>query len=101
MCLSVFLFAFATIICWAHYGKESLISITKRKGVQIAFVVIFCAFVVIGAISAPDGVWLAADLALGVMTIINIPVLVASFGEVKEETERFFYARGIDKQGDK
>ena len=101
MCLSVFLFAFATIICWAHYGKESLIAISKKRGLQIAFVVIFCAFVVIGAISAPDGVWLAADLALGVMTIINIPVLIASLGEVKEETERFFGARGIDKKGDK
>ena len=101
MCLSVFLFAFATMICWAHYGKESLIAITKKRGSQIAFVVIFCAFVVVGAVSAPDGVWLAADLALGVMTIINIPVLVASFGEVKEETERFFGVRGIDKKGDR
>ena len=89
MCLSVFLFAFATMICWAHYGKESLLYITKRNGLQIAYIIVFCLFVVVGAISAPDGVWLAADLAIGVMTIINIPVLMASFGEVREETTRF------------
>ena len=100
MCISVLLFAFATMICWAHYGKESLIAISKKKWLQIAYIILFCAFIVVGAISAPDGVWLAADLAIGAMTIINIPVLISSFDEVREETESFFKAlkarRGID-----
>lgn len=100
MCLSVLLFAFATMICWAHYGKESLLAITKKKGLQAVYIVTFCAFIVIGAISASDGVWLAADLAIGVMTIINIPVLLASSGEVIHETARFFNVdkdkKGID-----
>ncbi len=100
MCLSVFLFAFATMICWAHYGKESLIAISKKKGLQIAYVIAFCLFIVVGAISAPDGVWLAADLAIGAMTIINISILLSSAGEVIRETKAFFSAdkgkKGID-----
>lgn len=100
MCLSVFLFAFATMICWAHYGKESLLAITKKKGFQTAYVIAFCTFIVVGAILAPDGVWLAADLAIGAMTIINIPVLISSAGEVVSETKAFFSAdkgkKGID-----
>ena len=103
MCLSVLLFAFATMICWAHYGKESLLAITKRKGLQIAYVAAFCIFIVVGAISAPDGVWLAADLAIGAMTIINIPVLISSAGEVISETTAFFGTdkgkKGIDIRG--
>ena len=98
MCLSVLLFAFATMICWAHYGKESLLAITKKKGLQVAYIITFCLFIVVGAISAPDGVWLAADLAIGVMTIINIPILISSSSEVINETERFFRTKGIDKK---
>ena len=90
MCISVLLFAFATIVCWAHYGKESLRCVTKKKGAAAIFVIAFCLFVFFGAISAPSLAWLLADLALGIMTIINLPVLCAMSGEVKRETERFF-----------
>ena len=90
MCFSVLLFAFATIVCWAHYGKESLRCVTKKKSAAAIYVIVFCLFVFFGAISAPSLAWLLADLALGIMTIINLPVLCAMSGEVWRETERFF-----------
>ena len=90
MCISVLLFAFATIVCWAHYGKESLRCVTKKKGAAAIYVIVFCLFVFFGAVAAPSLAWLLADLALGIMTIINLPVLCAMSGEVKRETERFF-----------
>ena len=89
MCISVLLFAFATIVCWAHYGKESLRCVTKKKSAAAIYVIVFCLFVFFGAISAPSLAWLLADLALGIMTIINLPVLCAMSGEVWRETERF------------
>lgn len=100
MCISVLLFAFATMICWAHYGKESLFYITRKREAQAVYIIVFCAFVVVGAISAPDGVWLAADLAIGAMTLINIPILLASGKEIIGKTKSFFDAdkgkKGID-----
>ncbi|MBQ4091260.1 MAG: sodium:alanine symporter family protein [Clostridia bacterium] len=90
MCIAVFLFAFATIVCWAHYGKESLHYISKKRWLGAVFVVAFAVFVFIGAVAAPSYVWLLADLSLGIMTIINLPVLFFMRREVKEETERFF-----------
>ncbi len=90
MCISVLLFAFATMVCWAHYGKESLRCLTKKKGAATAFILLFCLFVFVGAVAAPKIAWLLADLALGVMTLINLPILCAMSGEVKRETERFF-----------
>ncbi len=89
MCISVLLFAFATMVCWAHYGKESLRYITKNRGACAVFVILYCIFTFVGAISAPALAWLLADLALGIMTIINLPVLCAMSGEVKRETEYF------------
>ncbi len=89
MCISVLLFAFATMVCWAHYGKESLRYITKNRDARAVFVILYCLFIFVGAISAPALAWLLADLALGIMTIINLPVLCAMFGEVKRETEYF------------
>lgn len=90
MTVSVFLFAFATIVCWAHYGKESLSYITKKRAPTIIYLVIFCIFIFLGAVSAPSWAWLAADLALGIMTVINLAVIVPQASEVKKETDAFF-----------
>ncbi len=93
MCISVFLFAFATIVCWAHYGKESLRCITQKRGAATVYIVLFSLSVFVGSVSAPSIAWLSADLALGIMTIINLLVLCAMSGEVKKETELFIKAR--------
>lgn len=90
MTVSVLLFAFATIVCWAHYGRESLTYITQKKAPTVIYLIFFCIFIFIGAVSAPAWAWLAADLALGVMTIINLAVIVPQSGEVKKETDAFF-----------
>ncbi len=88
MCASVLLFAFATIVCWAHYGKESLRVITKSRAAAPVFIIVFCLFVFLGAVSAPSLSWLVADLSIGIMTIINLPILCANFKEIKSETAR-------------
>lgn len=90
MCVSVLLFAFATMVCWAHYGKESLRCLTKKKGAAVVYILLFCVFIFVGAVAAPSFAWLLGDLAIGIMTLINLPVLCAMSGEVKRETERFF-----------
>ncbi len=89
MCASVLFFAFATMVCWAHYGKESLRCLTKSRAASGIYIVIFCLFAFLGAVFAPKSAWLLADLSLGIMTLINLPVLCAMSGEVKHETERW------------
>ena len=87
---SVLLFALATIVCWAHYGKESILYLTKKPLISTLYVIFFCVFIFVGAISAPSSAWLAADIALGIMTIINLSVLILMSKEVKKETDNFF-----------
>lgn len=90
ICVSVLLFAFATMICWAHYGKESVRCLTDKKAPQRIYVMFFCVFTVIGAVAAPSFAWLAADMAIGIMTMINLPVLLSAFNDIRRETERLF-----------
>ena len=94
MAISVLLFAFATMICWAHYGKESILYITKNRAFTTAYILIYCLFIFIGALTAPQLAWLAADLALGIMTIINLAVLFLMSDEVRHETDKFFNQNG-------
>lgn len=90
MAISVLLFAFATMVCWAHYGKESIYYFTEKKLPGILYVIIYCLFIFLGALTAPKLAWLAADLALGIMTVINLTVLYLMSDEVKRETDVFF-----------
>lgn len=101
MTISVFLFAFATMICWAHYGKESIAYLTKKKTPMILYVLVYCLFIFLGAISTPAWAWLTADLALGAMTVINILVILPQVGEVKKETDAFFKSSAIQSKNAK
>lgn len=89
MCISVLMFAFATIVCWAHYGKESLMYITKKRAAGAVYVIVFALCVFIGAVAAPKYSWLFADLSIGIMTVINLPILFSMRKEIKEETDSF------------
>ena len=90
MCASVLLFAFATMVCWAHYGKESLRVIARGKIAVPIFIIVFCLSIFIGSVSAPSFAWLVADLSIGIMTIINLPILCANSREIKGQTDRLF-----------
>lgn len=90
LAISVFLFAFATIICWGHYGIESVLYITGKKRSVRAFTVIYSLSVFAGSIISSSFIWEAADLAIGAMTVINVIVICLMSREVKEETDLYF-----------
>lgn len=87
--VSVFFFGVGTILCWAHYGRTALRSMLPRcmvdRGEEL-FPWLYGAAVIAGALIAPSGVWRLADGALGIMTIINLTVLVFMHREVADET---------------
>ena len=88
---SVLLFALATVLCWGHYGLESMRYISKSKFGKGLFITLYCTCVICGSVFTGEIVWECADLALGGMTLINLTVILAMNGEVKEETERYFW----------
>ena len=88
---AVLLFAYATVICWAQYGRESVSYLfpNKQRPIKL-YTIVFCAAVVVGSIIAPGEVWTLADFSIGSMTVMNVIVICLMSGEVKELTERVF-----------
>lgn len=88
---AVFFFAYATVICWSHYGGESISWLTGDKSsARALFNVAFCICTFIGAVIAPDEIWTLADFSIGSMTLINIFTVVLMSGEVKRLTDEVF-----------
>lgn len=66
------LFAFATVICQYFYGIESISYISKKKSFKSIFSFIFLSVLLIGSVIPMWLMWEISDLALAVMTLINL-----------------------------
>ena len=73
-CLCV-CFAFATIITQYFYGEEALKYLSKNDLIASVFKVIYCIVTIVGAVIPMWLMWEISDLAMAVMTIINIVCL--------------------------
>ncbi len=91
--VSILCFGVATVLCWAHYGVTAAAYLSARSGVKTAFLAVYAASLVVGAVTAPALAWELADLAIGIMTLLNLSVLLLMHREVAEETERLIPRR--------
>ncbi len=66
------LFAFATVICQFFYGIESLRYLTKKDLGKHIFTFVFCLVLLIGSVIPMALMWQISDLAIAVMTILNL-----------------------------
>lgn len=69
-------FAFATVLSWAFYGLSCLNTLTTQAPFRIAYLVLYCAGLLVGCVAAPKHVFSAIDFLLAAMTLINLAVLV-------------------------
>ena len=96
--ISVFLFAFATIVCWGYYGKECIYFLNKSKRAEKVYYMLYIAFIFIGSYISLDFVWELADLAVGGMTLMNLLIISLMSNEVKIETSRYFNEKRASKR---
>ena len=89
--LSILLFGVATVICWAHYGMTCAGYLAKgaksRKTAEGVYTVLLAASLAVGSVTAPAFAWSLADVAIAVMTLLNLFMLTVMHKEVKTETE--------------
>ncbi len=88
--VAIFVFAFATLLCWYHYGRETLTFLTQGRGGARLYTVAFLGSIALGALAEPELLWELSDLAVSLMTFINLTAVMLSFGEVKRETDNYF-----------
>ena len=88
--IAVVLFAFSTMISWSYYGLKAWTYIFgEGKGKEIAFKLIFCVFVVIGASMNLGPVIDFSDSMIFAMAIANIIGLYFLMPVVKRELNSY------------
>ena len=86
----IFMFAFATIICWGYYGKECVYFFNKSKKCEVIYYISYISLSFFGSYTIQDTVWSLADFAIGAMTLMNLYILVAMRNEIKIETDSYY-----------
>jgi alanine or glycine:cation symporter, AGCS family len=88
--LAVLLFAFSTMISWSYYGQQAWAFVFGRsKGMEITYKVIFCLFVVVGAVLPLSNVIDFSDSMIFAMAAPNILGLYVLMPIVKRELESY------------
>jgi len=93
ICLSVALFGFTTCINNNYLFTQAMNYVFHN--VKYKIIVIICGVLslggaVYGALGGLEDIWGMADLFLAIVIIINLPVVIALSGKVKELTRDFF-----------
>ncbi|MBR3862131.1 MAG: amino acid carrier protein [Clostridia bacterium] len=88
--ISVAFFAFATVLCWSHYGSEAVHYLTKHRHAPYFLLGSALLATVLGSVAAPTLVWELTDIVLAVMTLLNLAALLFSHRRIEAETKAFF-----------
>ena len=83
---SVVLFAYATILAQLYYGRIALRYITRSEAVVRVYHVLMILLASVGGMVDVTLLWSAADLIVGVMTVINTSVLITCSELVRKES---------------
>ncbi|MBO5312765.1 MAG: sodium:alanine symporter family protein [Clostridia bacterium] len=81
--ISSVMFAFATVISQYFYGSEALEYISGSRSVKTVFTIIFGATTIVGAVIPMAVMWQISDLAIALMTILNLIFLLLLRKEIK------------------
>ena len=77
--VAMLLFAFTTLIGNLYYVDQCVVHLIKReppKALKIVLYVFWSIIILIGAGLSADLLWNIADVTMGAMTVINIPVIL-------------------------
>lgn len=84
------MFAFASILGWAFYGKASVDFLFKnKKAFKKMYIILFVAIIPVGSIISSNIVWSLADIFNGLMALPNIIAIILLNPIVIEKIKMF------------
>jgi AGCS family alanine or glycine:cation symporter len=92
LCGSIFLFAFATIICWFYYGSEAIGFLSEKPIYKHLYLLLYTVVIVIGSIISNSTIWELADATVAMMTVINTVCVCGMSKIVVDYTKKFISA---------
>lgn len=91
--VTVFLFAYSTLITWSYYGMKALGYIVgEHDWIHLVYKLVFCCFVVVGCSSQLDNVISFSDAMILSMGIPNIIGLYLFSPEIKKDLREYLQA---------
>lgn len=96
--ISLFTFAFSTLLGWCYYGEKSVEYLTGVKYVKI-YRLIWIAASFIGAIINLSIVWTISDIMNALMALPNLISLLLLSGVVARETKHYLWDHHLNDHG--
>ena len=91
LAIAVVLFAFSTMISWSYYGLKAWTYLFgEGKTKELAFKILFCVFIIIGAAAQLGAVIDFSDAMIFAMAVVNIIGLYVLMPIVKREMQSYF-----------
>ena len=90
VCVSICIFAFATLIGWSYYGRRGLEYLLGVKSAKI-YNIIYAAAVFVGCVADLELVWELSDLANALMAVPNLISLCLLSGEATKELKKTYH----------
>lgn len=101
LAVSVFLFAFATMLSWGYYGEQAVIYLaggTYKPKLVVAYKLTFCAFIVLGCLLPVSQIVDICDALFFMMIVPNLVGVYFLLPKVKESLDDFLsHAKAIDR----
>ncbi len=90
LAISVFLFAFSTMISWSYYGEQAVIFMFgQNKGVIIGYKIIFCLMAIVGGAASLGNVLRLSDAMVFAMVFPNLIGIYFLLPVIKDELKSY------------
>ncbi len=90
LCAAVFCFGYATVLCWANYGLESIGFLSSRSRYRALYLAVFTVCTLFGFLLPEGAVWDIADFSIAALTTVNLGMLLLMRREIRQEQRTMF-----------
>jgi AGCS family alanine or glycine:cation symporter len=80
--VTIWLFAFSTIIANCYYGESNLLYFTQNRAALMVYRLMSCSCIMLGALMSLELTWSLIDLCMALITICNLAAIVWLYPKV-------------------
>jgi AGCS family alanine or glycine:cation symporter len=91
--ITIWLFAFSTIIANCYYGETNLVYFTHNRYALLFYRLSACACVMLGAVMSLELTWSLIDLCMALITICNLTAIILLYPKVHYLTRDYISQR--------
>jgi AGCS family alanine or glycine:cation symporter len=93
--ITIWMFAFSTIITNCYYGETNLLYFTQNKVALYGYRAMSCGFVMFGSLMSLELTWSIIDLCMALITICNLSAIVILYPKVHRLTKDYVMQRKL------